>query len=84
MLLNEAIKIRLQNLIEEHKTSKYQVSCGAGLHHSSLNKFYKKRISYPRLDTLYLICASLGITLEQFFNDSLFLPENIEIEKDNK
>ena len=80
MQLNEAIRIRLENLMKEkNKDSKYQLSCDAGLNPSIINDFFRNRISYPRIDTLYLICEGLNITLEEFFKDSLFDIENIEI-----
>lgn len=84
MLLNEAIKLRIKNLMnEKQKSSKYEVSCDAGLNPSLLNDFFRNRITYPRIDTLYLICEGLDISLEDFFNDPLFERENIEI-KDSK
>ena len=80
MQLNEAIRIRLENLMKEkNKDSKYQLSCDAGLNPSIINDFFRNRISYPRIDTLYLICEGLNITLEEFFKDPLFDIENIEI-----
>lgn len=85
MLLNEAIKSRLNNLMEEkQKNSKYELSCDAGLNPSLINDFFRNRIAYPRIDTLYLICEGLNITLYEFFNDPIFNIENIEIEKDSK
>lgn len=84
MQLNEAIRYRLENLMKEKdKNSKYKLSCDAGLNPSLLNDFFRNRISYPRIDTLYLICEGLDITLEEFFNDPIFNIENIEI-KDSK
>lgn len=84
MLLNEAIKIRLENLMKEKEiNSKYEVSCDAGLNPSLLNDFFRNRILYPRIDTLYLICEGMNITLTEFFNDPLFNIENIEV-KDSK
>lgn len=85
MLLNEAIKIRLKNLMKQKNiNSRYEISCDAGLNPSSLNDFYRNKVSYPRIDTLYLICESLGINLQEFFNDSIFNIENIEVQKDTK
>ena len=85
MLLSEAIKIRITNLIEEkNKSSRYELSCEAGLNPSTLNDFYRGKIAYPRIDTLYLICDSFGITLEEFFSDDIFNRNNIEVEKDQK
>lgn len=84
MLLNEAIKLRLENLMKERENlTKYRVSCDAGINPSLINDFYRSRTHYLRIDTLYLICEGMGITLEQFFNDPLFDIENIEI-KDSK
>ena len=68
---------------EKDKNSKYKLSCDAGLNPSLLNDFFRNRISYPRIDTLYLICEGLDITLEEFFSDPIFNIENIEI-KDSK
>lgn len=85
MLLNEAIKIRLTNLMKEKNiNSRYKISCASGLNPSSLNDFYRDKITYLRIDTLYLICESLGITLEEFFKDTMFNIENIEVQKDSK
>lgn len=85
MLLNEAIKLRLENLMKEKsKSSKYEISCDAGLNPSLLNDFFRNRTLYPRIDTLYLICEGMNITLEEFFNDPIFNIENIEIQKDSK
>ncbi len=84
MQLNEAIKIRLENLMKEKNiNSKYEVSCDAGINPSLLNDFFRSRTLYPRIDTLYLICEGIGITLQEFFNDPIFNIENIEI-KDSK
>ena len=80
MLLNEAIKLRLEHLMKEKNiNSKYKVSCDAGINPSLLNDFFRNRTLYPRLDTLYLICEGMNITLEEFFSDPLFNIENIEV-----
>lgn len=85
MRLNEAIKLRLKNLMEEKEiSSKYEISCDAGLNPSLLNDFFRSRTLYPRIDTIYLICEGMGITLEEFFRDPIFNIENIEVEKDSK
>ena len=84
MQLNEAIKLRLENLMKEKNiSSKYEISCDAGLNPSLLTDFFRSRTLYPRIDTLYLVCEGMGITLEEFFKDPMFNIENIEI-KDSK
>ena len=76
--------LRLENLMKEKNiSSKYEISCDAGLNPSLLTDFFRSRTLYPRIDTLYLICEGMGITLEEFFKDPMFNIENIEI-KDSK
>ncbi len=82
MLLNEAIKIRLDKLMNEKNTNKekytkYKLSYDAGMNPSIINDFYRDRISYPRIDTLFLICDALNISLKDFFDDEIF--KDVEI-----
>ena len=80
MQLNEAIRVRIDSLMQEkEKLSKYQLSCAAGINPSILNDFLRNKIKYPRIDTLYSICEGLGMTLGEFFNDPIFNIENIDI-----
>ena len=44
---------------------------------SIINDFYRDRISYPRIDTLFLICDALNISLKDFFDDEIF--KDVEI-----
>lgn len=82
MLLNEAIKIRINKLMEQKNTEKeqytrYKLSYDAGMNPSNLNDFYRDKITYPRIDTLFLICDALNISLKDFFDDDIF--KDIEI-----
>ena len=84
MQLNEAIKIRLKNLMNQKNTSgetytNYRLSRNAGLNPSLINDFFRERINYPRIDTLYFICFALDISIKEFFNDPIFDIENIDI-----
>lgn len=79
MQLNDAIKLRLSELMKENSLNNYKLSCNAGLNPSQLNDFTRGRITYPRIDTLYLWCEAMDITLEDFFHSPLFKIENIDI-----
>ena len=85
LLLKDAIKQRLENLMyDKNIKSKYELACEAGLNPSLITDFFNDRTKYPTIDTLFLICEGMNITLCDFFNDSLFEIENIVIEKDSK
>lgn len=72
MKLSEAISIRISNLLNERNLSQYSLFKNGGVPRSTVcdvinNK--KKRVS---TDTVYQICSTLGLTLSEFFNDSIF------------
>ena len=83
MFLSDAMRKRLDVLMKEKNLTSYQVSYKAGLNPSVLNDFIRGRIACPRINTFYLICIGLGVTLEEFFKDSIFNEENIEIKDSN-
>ena len=72
MKLSEAIAIRVGKLLNEKNLSQYSLFKNGGVPRSTVcdvvnNK--KKRVS---TETVYQICTTLGLTLSEFFNDSLF------------
>lgn len=72
MKLSEAIAIRVSKLLNERNLSQYSLFKNGGVPRSTVcdvinNK--KKRVS---TDTVYQICSTLGLTLSEFFNDSMF------------
>ncbi len=76
MKLTEAIAQRVINLLEEYRFKQYDLYKYGGIPRSTISDIVnhkKKRVS---TDTIYQICSTLGISLEQFFADSLF--DNLE------
>lgn len=72
MKLVEAIGERVVGLIEERGITAYQIHKRGGVPSSTLSDVIlvkKKKVS---TDTVYQICATLGITLKDFFDDPLF------------
>lgn len=72
MTLSQAIGERIKNLLTERQFSQYQLYKRGGVPRSTVCDVinnHKKRVS---TDTVYQICATLGITLRDFFDDPLF------------
>lgn len=72
MKLSEAISIRIKQLLKDKNLSQYWLCKNGGIPRSTVSDIVnakKKRVSTA---TIYQICATLGITLEEFFRDSLF------------
>lgn len=72
MKLVEAIGKRVENLLKERGLTQYYLFKNGGVPRTTVNdviNIRKKRVS---LDTVYQICSTLGLTLEEFFADPLF------------
>lgn len=72
MKLVEAIGKRVENLLKERGLTQYYLFKNGGVPRTTVNdviNIRKKRVS---IDTVYQICSTLGLTLEEFFADPLF------------
>lgn len=72
MKLVEAIGKRVENLLKEKGISQYALFKTGGVPRTTINdviNIRKKRVS---TDTIYQICSTLNLSLEEFFSDSMF------------
>lgn len=76
MTLSKAIGERIKQLLNERQFSQYELYKRGGVPRSTVCDVInnnKKRVS---TDTVYQICSTLGISLQEFFDDPLF--ENLD------
>ena len=76
--LSQAVRIRINNLIDERNLNVSKLSKLAGISRSTLSKFLAGKRKIIRLDMIEYICEALNMKLKDFFNDSIF--DNIEME----
>ena len=72
MTLSEAIGTRIKQLLAERHFSQYELFKRGGVPRSTVCDVinnHKKRVS---TETVYQICATLEISLKEFFDDPLF------------
>ena len=72
MKLVEAIGKRVEQLLKERGLSQYYLFKAGGVPRTTVNdviNIRKKRVS---TDTVYQICSTLGLSLEEFFTSPLF------------
>lgn len=77
MDLSEAIRIRINDLIDENNLNVSMLSTLAGISRSTLSKFLSGQRKYIRIDIIEYICEALKIKLVNFFDDEIF--DNINI-----
>ena len=73
MTLAEAIGKRIQNLLDERNFSQYQLYKRGGVPRSTVCEvIHHTRTRRVSVDTIYQICSTLEISLQEFFDDPLF------------
>ena len=76
MKLSEAIGKRVEKLLVERNMTQYQLYKNGGIPRSTISVTVGGKYKTVKLDTVYQICATLGISLKEFFDDEVF--DNIE------
>ena len=76
MKLIEAIGKRLDKLIKQKKDlTQYELAKQAGIPRSTVWKIINPdmtKVKMVKMDTVYQIADTLGISLKEFFDDSIF------------
>ena len=72
MKLVEAVGKRVEQLLEERNMTQYALAKNGGIPRQTVNIVVNGTHNRLALDTVYQIVATLEITLEEFFADSIF------------
>lgn len=72
MKLENAIRMRIDELADKNKITTNRVSTLAGLTHTTLLSFMNGETHDPRISTLLHICEAFDIELKDFFDSPLF------------
>ena len=78
MQLNEAVSIRLQELMEERNMTAYQLYIKSGLPKSSIGNIINCTYPSVKLRVLHEVCQGLDISITEFFQSVLFQEDNLE------
>ena len=80
MTLNQALAIRIRELLNENKMSQYKLEQDTGLYHSTMNAILNNRVKASNFKSIALIVQALNTKFTDFFNSPVFEFDNLEIE----
>jgi len=80
MKLNEALKLRLEQLLKERGISLYAFTKDNGIPRSTITNLANGHTKSPTLATIYQIADALGITVVEFLNCELLKDRNVQVE----
>ena len=78
MNLNRAFALRLSALLAEKGISKYKLEKETGISHSALRYIFNEVNSDVKFSTICKVCNALNVSLKDFFDDDLFILENLD------
>ncbi|MBL3731658.1 helix-turn-helix transcriptional regulator [Lysinibacillus sp. HST-98] len=78
MTMQEAIRQRMIDLMQENGLNTSELARRAGLTQSTVNGILKGSVKNPTVQSIYLIAGAMGLSLDQFFVSRYF--QNIDIE----
>lgn len=72
MILSEAIKARVEELLEENNLTAYKLSYLAGISNSIISDLRRGKVKEPTISSIIHMCEGLDIQLKDFFDSPLF------------
>lgn len=78
MQLNQAVSIRLTELLSEKNMTQYQFSTKSGLPRSTISNIINCTYPSMKLRIVHEVCQGLEIGINEFFSSPLFDETNLE------
>lgn len=72
MILSEAIRLRILDLLEENHLTAYKLSYRAGISNSIISDCKRGKVKEPTISSIIHICEGLNIELKDFFDCEYF------------
>ena len=82
MLLPEAIKLRIIELLDINNLSAYKLSYKGSISPSNISDVLRGKVTEPTISTILHICEGTNITLKDSFDSKLF--DEVETVERNK
>ena len=78
MKLNQAISLRLQELLTARGMTQYQLFTKSGVPKSTINNLIHCAYDSVKLRIIHELCQGFGISISEFFRSPLFEEANLD------
>ena len=80
MKISSAVAERMSVLLKEKGLSKHSVEKEMAIPHRTMQNIIHAKREAGNLKTIFQICKGLGVSVSEFFNDPIFMGEELEID----
>ncbi len=77
--VNHALAMRIKELLEEKKITRYKLAMESGVSHSTLKNIIHETVADNLLSTTILLANGFGMTVSEFLDSPLFDEQNLNI-----
>ena len=77
--VNHALVLRIGELLELKKITRYKLAMNSGISHSTLKNIMHETVKDNLLSTTILIANGFGMSVSEFLDSPLFDEENLKI-----
>ena len=78
MKLNQAVSLRLQELLAERSMTQYQLFTKSGVPKSTIHNLIQCSYDSVKLRIIHELCQGFGISISEFFQSPLFEEINLD------
>ena len=78
MKLNQAVSIRLEELLRQQNMTQYQLSMKTGVPKSTIHNIVQCSYDSVKLRIIHELCQGLEIGIPEFFDSPLFNEDNLD------
>lgn len=72
MNINQALSLRIREILKQKGMSQYELEMRSGLYHSTLSCLLNCRYNSANIKTIFIIIQALDITISDFFDSPNF------------
>ena len=81
MTVNNAVALRISNLLKEKNMTQYRLEQESGIQHGSMQCIMNGRNKTVKLSTVILLAKGFKMSPSEFLDDELFMSDELEAEK---
>lgn len=81
MTVNNAVALRISNLLKEKNITQYRLEQESGIQHGSMQCIMNGRNKTVTLSTVILLAKGFKMSPSEFLDDELFMSDELEAEK---
>ena len=80
MKLNEAVAIRINELLKEKNMTRYRLEQNSGILHGSMDRILQNLNKTVTITTIYRLARGFDMTIIEFLDADIFKSEELEID----